>query len=86
MEAFRDGQRRRNGIHILTFATRELPDNVLCGYERYSVNKFYPNPLRCGICCEFGHTKNWCNRKENPIYVGTVGHRIVYEAKEMREL
>jgi hypothetical protein len=52
---------------ILTLATRELPGNVLCGYEQYSVKKFYPNPLRCGICCEFGHTKNWCNMKENPI-------------------
>jgi hypothetical protein len=30
MEAFRDGQRRPNGILIVTFATRELPRNVLC--------------------------------------------------------
>jgi hypothetical protein len=34
MKAFWGGQRRPNGIHILTFETRELPDNVLCGYER----------------------------------------------------
>jgi hypothetical protein len=64
-EAFIDGQRRLNGIHILTFATRELPDNVLCGYEQYSVKRFHPNPLRFEICCELGQPKNWCNRKEN---------------------
>jgi hypothetical protein len=58
MKAFRDRQSRPNGIHILTFVTRELPDNVFSGYERYSVKRFYPNPLRYEICCEFGHTKN----------------------------
>jgi hypothetical protein len=69
MEAFRDGQRWPNGIHILSFATRELPDNVLGGFERYSVKRFYPNPLRCRICCQFGHTKNWC--RKNIRYLGT---------------
>jgi hypothetical protein len=67
MESFRDGKRTANGIHILTFATREIPENVLCGYERYGVKRFYPNPMKCGICCEFGHTKNWCNKEETPI-------------------
>jgi hypothetical protein len=67
MESFKDGKRTPNGILLLTFATREIPENVLYGYERYGVKRYYPNPLKCGICCEFGHMKNWCTKKETPI-------------------
>jgi hypothetical protein len=45
MESFKDGKRTPNGILILTFATREIPENVLCGYERYGVKRYYPNSL-----------------------------------------
>jgi hypothetical protein len=38
-------KRTPNGILILTFATREIPDNVLCGYEGYGVKRYYPNSL-----------------------------------------
>jgi hypothetical protein len=55
MESFKDGKRTPNGILLLTFATRKIPENVLYGYERYGVKRYYPNPLKCGICCEFGH-------------------------------
>jgi hypothetical protein len=60
IEAFRDKQRRPNQIHILTFVTRELPDNVLCGY---GVKRFYSNPLRCGICCQLGYTYGLARKK-----------------------
>jgi hypothetical protein len=64
MEALRDGQRRPNGIKILTYATRELPDNIICGYEWYSVKRFYPNPLTFGTLDTGKKTR----------YVGTVQH------------
>jgi hypothetical protein len=61
IESMRDGKRSPNGLHILTFGTRTLPENVLCGYERFAVKQYYPNLLRCMVCCQYGHTKNWCN-------------------------
>jgi hypothetical protein len=67
IESMRDGKRSPNGLQILTFGTRTLPENVLCGYERFAVKKYYPNPLRCMVCCQYGHTKNWCKTKEQPI-------------------
>jgi hypothetical protein len=67
IESMRDGRRSPNGLHILTFATRNLPEHILCGYERFAVRQYYPNPLRCMMCCQYGHTKNWCKTKEEPI-------------------
>jgi hypothetical protein len=58
IESMRDGRRSPNGLHILTFATRNLPEHILCGYERFAVRQYYPNPLRCMVCCQYGHTKN----------------------------
>jgi hypothetical protein len=63
IETLRDGKRSPNGMHVITFGTRTLPEQILCGYERYSVRQYYPNPLRCGSCCKYGHTKNWCPTK-----------------------
>jgi hypothetical protein len=37
IESMRDGKPSPNGLHILTFGTRTLPENVLCGYERFAV-------------------------------------------------
>jgi hypothetical protein len=44
IESMRDGKRSPNGLHILTFSTRTLPEKILCGYERFAVRQYYPNP------------------------------------------
>jgi hypothetical protein len=49
-----------NGLHILTFSRRNLPENVRIGYCQLKVNTYYPNPLRCSRCCVYGHTKKNC--------------------------
>jgi hypothetical protein len=67
IESIRDGKRSPNGLLILTFGTRTLPESVLCGFERFAVKQYYPNPLRCMVCCQYGHTKNKCKTKEQPI-------------------
>jgi hypothetical protein len=67
IESVRDGKRLPNTLHILTFGTRTLPENVLCEYVRFAVKQYYPNPLRCMVGCQYGHTKNWCKTKEEPI-------------------
>jgi hypothetical protein len=67
METMRDGQRKPDGFHILTFRSRTLPADVLCGYDRFNTKQYYSNPLQCGVCCQYGHTKNWCPRIEKPV-------------------
>jgi hypothetical protein len=67
MESMKDGIRSPNGLHVKTFGTRTLPESVLCGYERFSIKQYYPNPLRCEICCKYGHTKNWCKSNNGPV-------------------
>jgi hypothetical protein len=67
IESMRGGKRSPNGLHILTFSTRTLPEQILCGYEKIAIRQYYPNPLRCMVCCQYGHTKNWCKTKEQPI-------------------
>jgi hypothetical protein len=37
IESMRNGRRSPNGLHILTFSTRTLPEQILCGYERFAV-------------------------------------------------
>jgi hypothetical protein len=59
METMKDGIRSPNGLHIITFGTRTLPESVLCGYERFSVKQYYPNPLRCATCCTKGTHQKW---------------------------
>jgi hypothetical protein len=44
METMKDEIRSPNGLHEITFNTNALPESVLCGYERFSVKQYYPNP------------------------------------------
>jgi hypothetical protein len=39
IESMRDGRRSPNGLHILTFRIRTLPEHILCGYERFAVRQ-----------------------------------------------
>jgi hypothetical protein len=55
METMKDGIRSPNGLHVITFGTRTLPESVMCGYERFST------------CCQYGHTKNWCKSNNGPV-------------------
>jgi hypothetical protein len=67
METMKDGIRSPNGLHVITFGTRTLLESVLCGYERFSVKQYYPNPLQSATCCQYGHTKNWCKSNNGPV-------------------
>jgi hypothetical protein len=62
--SMRDGTLTPNGLHILTFDTPKLPDEIYIGYMRYNVRTYYPRPLRCSKCCIFGHSRKRCDAKE----------------------
>jgi hypothetical protein len=52
-----------NGLHVLTFSKKSLPEYVTIGYMRYEVRKYYPRPFRCNVCLKFGHSKKRCPTK-----------------------
>lgn len=60
IESIKDGKKSPNGMHVITFDTRNLPDTVFAFFIRHNVRTYYPNPLRCAKCCMYGHTRNWC--------------------------
>jgi hypothetical protein len=59
----RNGQVSPNGLHILTFSRKPLPEAIAVGYMRYQIRQHYPRPLRCGGCCMYGHSKGRCPTK-----------------------
>jgi hypothetical protein len=62
--SMKDGTLTPNGLHILTFDTPRLPDEIYIGYMRYNVRTYYPRPLRCSKCCIFGHSRKRCEARE----------------------
>jgi Arc/MetJ-type ribon-helix-helix transcriptional regulator len=62
--SMKDGVLTPNGLHILTFDTTRLPDEIYIGYMRYNVRTYYPRPLRCSKCCIFGHSRKRCEARE----------------------
>jgi hypothetical protein len=64
ISSFKNGLLSPNGLHVLTFNTRKLPENILIGYVRYQVRQYFPRPLRCVRCCVYGHTKKNCKETD----------------------
>jgi hypothetical protein len=74
-----------SGLHIITFACRELPETVTAFFMRIRVQQYYPNPMRCIRCCKYGHTKNWCGSKEEYCKeCGQLRHANTCEKKKCR--
>lgn len=42
--------------YMLTFSTPELPDNLTIFYQKHQVAPYYPLPLRCRQCLQYGHS------------------------------
>jgi hypothetical protein len=63
IETMQNGKPTPNGVHILIFEKKPLPENIIIGYMRYDVRQFYPRPLRCGGCCLLGHSRGKCPTK-----------------------
>lgn len=72
-----------SGLYILTFNTRDLPENVFIGFFRVKVRHYIPNPLRCYNCFQFGHVSEKCtsNVKLCPHCSNTVHTEIKEDGK-----
>lgn len=58
----KDGSLKPSPLHILTFDTVTLPENVFVGFIRVPVRQHIPNPIRCLRCQKFGHVQHTCER------------------------
>ena len=47
-------------MYVLTFMSELCPPSIKVGYCSYKIDKYYPNPLRCGKCCRWGHSASSC--------------------------
>jgi len=56
----KDGQLEFRGLHVLTFDSRNLPEEISVGFLKYTVKEWVPSPMKCQFCLEFRHTKNRC--------------------------
>lgn len=62
----RDGKDLRNTpLVVLTFSGTTLPEYVLFGLLRVNVRRYYPAPMMCFRCANFGHTRRKCDPNKN---------------------
>lgn len=47
-------------LYMFTFGGLVRPNAIVCGYQRFEVKDYIPNPLRCFKCQKFGHGAKSC--------------------------
>ena len=57
-----DSSKAHISLYVLTFIAKTCSSKIKVGYCYYNVDKFYPSPLRCGKCCRWGHSAQYCRR------------------------
>lgn len=48
---------------VLTFSEQSPPTHIFLGLLRVSVRSYYPTPLLCYACANYGHTRKNCNQQ-----------------------
>lgn len=60
-----NGEERINTpMLILTIAGNIVPQYVYLGFLRVETRRYYPSPMQCFKCWDFGHTKTRCSKKD----------------------
>ena len=57
-------EREPSNTVLLTFNKKKKPTSVYIGLERFTVNEYFPKPLRCFKCQEYGHHQTKCTKPE----------------------
>lgn len=55
---------------VLTINGTTAPESIFIGWIRCRTRPFYPSPMLCYCCWQFGHTRTRCQKTSNP----TCGH------------
>jgi hypothetical protein len=70
----RDGQKKKTNTMIVTFAQATIPPYLKAGYLNVPVQQYYPSPLRCFKCQQFGHHRMACRRAALCARCGVAEH------------
>jgi len=70
----RDGQKKRTNTLIMTFAQSTPPNYISAGYLKVPVDIYYPSPLRCFNCQQFGHHRATCKHTAVCALCGLAHH------------
>jgi len=70
----RDGQKKRTNTLIMTFAQSTPPNYISAGYLKVPVDIYYPSPLRCFNCQQFGHHRATCKHTAVCAFCGLAHH------------
>ena len=57
---YNDPKRINSPLYVLIFLSQDCPDKIRTGYSSYSVDPYYPGPIRCFKCCRWDHTGTNC--------------------------
>ena len=70
----RNGEVKETNTYQLTFDRPELPKEIKVCYHLIKVQTYYPSPLRCFKCQQFGHHKDRCSKNPACLNCAQEGH------------
>lgn len=59
-----DGKRENTATIVLTIRGTVIPDHVDFGWSRCKTRKYYPSPMLCFRCWEYGHSGKRCTSSQ----------------------
>lgn len=62
---------------ILTINGTVVPESIFIGWIRCRTRPFYPSPMICYCCWEFGHTRTRCQNTANPTCGNCSGNHVI---------
>ena len=71
---FHDPKRAESSLYVVIFLGHSCPEKIKVGYTSAYVDKHYPSPLRCGKCCQWGHSTQICHSGSVCSNCGSKGH------------
>ena len=71
---YNDLKQENSSFYVLTFLVKKCPDRIRTGYSSYSVDPYYPGPIRCSKCCRWDHTGAFCRCAPVCNKCGKKGH------------
>ena len=72
----RNGQLKETHTYILTFDTPILPDHIVIDFQKFKIEPYIPNPLRCFQCQKFGHHIKNCRADAVCAKCSEKGHTV----------
>lgn len=69
-----NGQTIQTNSYVVTMMATDIPEYICIGLERIKTRVYYPRPMRCNKCLQFGHTSKNCKGEEICATCGNKSH------------